>query len=31
LKGMIRPEVIKGKAGLLIDFEDRLMLMSTVF
>jgi aldehyde:ferredoxin oxidoreductase len=27
LKGMIRPEVTKGKAGLLIDFEDRLMLM----
>jgi len=27
LKGMIRPEVTRGKAGLLIDFEDRLMLM----
>jgi len=27
LKGMIRPEVTQGKAGLLIDFEDRLMLM----
>jgi aldehyde:ferredoxin oxidoreductase len=27
LKGMIDPEVAQGKAGLLIDFEDRLMLM----
>ena len=27
LKGMISPEVTKGKAELLIDFEDRLTLM----
>jgi aldehyde:ferredoxin oxidoreductase len=27
LKGMINPEVAKGKAELLIDFEDRLTLM----
>jgi len=27
LKGMINPEVIRGKAELLIDFEDRLTLM----
>jgi aldehyde:ferredoxin oxidoreductase len=27
LKGMISPEVTKGKAELLIDFEDRLALM----
>jgi aldehyde:ferredoxin oxidoreductase len=27
LKGMIRPEVTKGKARLLIDYEDRLTLM----
>jgi aldehyde:ferredoxin oxidoreductase len=27
LKGMINPEATQGKAGLLIDFEDRLMLM----
>lgn len=27
LKGMINPEVTKGKAELLIDFEDRLALM----
>ena len=27
LKGMIDPETTKGKAGLLIDFEDRLTLM----
>ena len=30
LKGMISPEVTKGKAGLLIDFEDRLALMDAL-
>ncbi|MEJ2658605.1 MAG: aldehyde ferredoxin oxidoreductase family protein [Desulfobacterales bacterium] len=30
LKGMIDPEIIKGKAELLIDFEDRLILMDTL-
>ncbi|MGD8549409.1 MAG: aldehyde ferredoxin oxidoreductase C-terminal domain-containing protein, partial [Desulfobacterales bacterium] len=29
IKGMIAPEIIKGKAELLIDFEDRLTLMDT--
>ncbi len=30
IKGMIAPEIIKGKAELLIDFEDRLTLMDTL-
>jgi aldehyde:ferredoxin oxidoreductase len=30
IKGMIAPETIKGKAELLIDFEDRLTLMDTL-
>jgi aldehyde:ferredoxin oxidoreductase len=30
LKGMINTEVTKGKAGLLIDFEDRLTLMDAL-
>jgi aldehyde:ferredoxin oxidoreductase len=30
LKGMIDPEVTTGKAELLIDFEDRLVLMDTL-
>jgi aldehyde:ferredoxin oxidoreductase len=30
LKGMISPEATKGKAGLLIDFEDRLALMDAL-
>jgi len=30
IKGMIAPETIKGKAKLLIDFEDRLTLMDTL-
>ena len=29
LKGMIDPEIIQGKAELLVDFEDRLTLMDT--
>jgi aldehyde:ferredoxin oxidoreductase len=29
LKGMINPEVTRGKAEILIDFEDRLTLMDT--
>jgi len=29
IKGVIAPEIIKGKAELLIDFEDRLTLMDT--
>ncbi|OEU61837.1 MAG: aldehyde:ferredoxin oxidoreductase [Desulfobacterales bacterium S5133MH16] len=30
IKGMIAPEIIKGKAELFIDFEDRLTLMDTL-
>ena len=30
LKGIIDPEIIKGKAELLVDFEDRLTLMDTL-
>jgi aldehyde:ferredoxin oxidoreductase len=30
LKGMIDPDAVKGKAELLIDFEDRLILMDTL-
>jgi len=30
IKGMIAPEITKGKAELLIDFEDRLTLMDTL-
>ena len=30
IKGMIAPEIIKGKAELLVDFEDRLTLMDTL-
>jgi len=30
LKGMIDPDLIKGKAGLFVDFEDRLTLMDTL-
>ncbi len=30
LKGIIDPEIIKGKAELFIDFEDRLTLMDTL-
>ncbi|MGD9082270.1 MAG: aldehyde ferredoxin oxidoreductase family protein [Desulfobacterales bacterium] len=30
IKGMIAPDTIKGKAELLIDFEDRLTLMDTL-
>ena len=30
IKGMIAPETIKGKAELLMDFEDRLTLMDTL-
>lgn len=30
IKGMIAPEIIEGKAELLIDFEDRLTLMDTL-
>jgi len=30
IKGVIAPETIKGKAELLIDFEDRLTLMDTL-
>ncbi len=30
IKGVIAPETIKGKAELLVDFEDRLTLMDTL-
>lgn len=30
LKGVIDPDTIKGKAKLLVDFEDRLILMDTL-
>jgi aldehyde:ferredoxin oxidoreductase len=30
LKGMIDPDAVKGKAELLIDFEDRLILMDSL-
>lgn len=30
LKGMVAPEIIDGKAELLVDFEDRLILMDTL-
>ena len=30
LKGMIDPGIVKGKAELLVDFEDRLTLMDTL-
>ncbi len=30
LKGIIDPEIIKGKAELFVDFEDRLTLMDTL-